>query len=205
MSSRFRQRLDQSILVVDGAMGSYLLQRITPPRGAVEEACLFLPDAVLETHLAYIEAGARVIETNTFGANRHKLKAFGLADRVEDINGAAVKIARQAREVSGKDVLIAGSVGPSAFAYDPADTDSEELLRSIFREQARALDARGVDLFLLETFVSLGEIRVAFEAVREVSQLPLVASMTFPGDAWEDWEDTGWPEKVARRLQSLGA
>jgi methionine synthase I (cobalamin-dependent)/5,10-methylenetetrahydrofolate reductase len=205
MGSRFRRVLEESILVVDGAMGSYLLNQITPPRGGVEEACLSMPEAVLDAHLAYIEAGARVIETNTFGANRHKLKAVGLHDRVDEINEAAVKIARRAREVSGKDVLIAGSIGPSALPYDPTDAESEELLRSIFREQARALDARGIDVFLLETFVSLGEIRVAFEAVREVSQLPVVASVTFPGDAWEDKEDTGWPEKVARRLESLGA
>jgi hypothetical protein len=152
-------------------------------------------------HLAYIEAGARVIETNTFAANRNKLRAFGLQDGVEEINGAAVKIARRAREVSGQEVLIAGSIGPSALPFDPSDGESEETLRDIFREQARTLDARGVDLFILETFVSLPEIRIAFEAVREVSQLPIVASVTFPGDAWEDKEDTGWPEKVARRLE----
>ena len=205
MSSRFHRLLDQSLLVVDGAMGSYLLARVTPPRGAVEELCLSHPDAVLEAHLAYIAAGARVIETNTFGANRNKLKAHGLADEVEAINGAAVKLARQAREVSGKDVLIAGSIGPTGFPFDPSDAESEESLQEIFREQARALEARGIDLFILETFASLPEIRVALEAVREVSALPVVASVTFPGDAWEDLEDTSWPAKVARRLAALGA
>ncbi len=205
MSSRFHRLLDQSLLVVDGAMGSYLLARVTPPRGAVEELCLSHPDAVLEAHLAYIAAGARVIETNTFGANRNKLKAHGLADEVEAINGAAVKLARQAREVSGKDVLIAGSIGPTGFPFDPSDAESEESLQEIFREQARALEARGIDLFILETFASLPEIRVALETVREVSALPAVASVTFPGDAWEDLEDTSWPAKVARRLAALGA
>jgi homocysteine S-methyltransferase len=205
MSSRFRRTLDETILVVDGAMGSYLLAQIELPRGCVEEANLSAPDAVLAAHLAYIEAGARVIETNTFSANRNKLRAFGLQDQVEAINGAAVKIARGAREVSGQEVLVAGSIGPSALPFDPSDAGSEEPLRAIFREQAHALDARGVDLFILETFVSLPEIRIALEAVREISQLPIVASVTFPGDAWEDKEDTGWPEKVARRLESLGA
>jgi methionine synthase / methylenetetrahydrofolate reductase (NADH) len=205
MSSRFPRILEESILVVDGAMGSYLLTQVTPPRASVEEACLSLPDAVVGVHLAYIEAGARVIETNSFGANRHKLKALGLQEQVTEINSAAVKLARQAREVSGKDVFIAGSVGPTAFGYDPTDPESEELIRSLFREQARALDARGIDFFILETFPSLWEIRVAIEAVREVSGLPLVASMTFPGDAWEDTEDTGWIEKAARRLEALGA
>ncbi len=205
MSSRFLRLLEEEILVGDGAMGSYLLTRVSPPRGCVEEACLSHPDAVVAVHLEYIEAGARVIETNSFGANRHKLKALGLQDQVAEINSAAVKLARQAREVSGKDVLIAGSIGPIASGYDPTDAESEEGVRSLFRDQARALDARGIDLFILETFPSLWEIRAALEAVREVSQLPAVASMTFPGDAWEDTEDTGWIEKAARRLEALGA
>ena len=170
MTARFRQLIEEGLLVVDGAMGSYLLARRPAPRGAVEEMCLSHPDAVLAAHLAYIEAGARVIETNSFAANRQKLRPVGLQDRVEEINGAAAKIARQAREVSGKDVLVAGSIGPSGFAYDPGDAGSEDTLREIFREQARALDARGVDLFMLETFVSLPEIRVGIEAVREVSR-----------------------------------
>ena len=205
MTARFRELVEGGLLVVDGAMGSYLLSRRAAPRGAVEEMCLSHPDDVLEAHLAYIEAGARVIETNSFAANRQKLRPVGLEDRVEAINGAAAKIARKAREVSGKDVLVAGSIGPSGFGYDPGEPASEEALREIFREQARALDARGVDFFLLETFVSLPEMRVGIEAVREVSALPVVASMTFPGDAWEDLEDADWPGKVARRLESLGA
>jgi homocysteine S-methyltransferase len=205
MTSRLKALLEESLLVVDGAMGSYLLARVTPPRGAIEELCLSHPEAVRDAHLAYIAAGARVIETNTFGANRRKLQAHGLAGEVEAINGAAVKLARQAREISGKDVLVAGSIGPTGFPLDPGETESEEELREIFREQARALEGRGVDLFFLETFASLPEIRVALEAVREVSPLPVVASVTFPGDAWEDLEDTDWPAKVARRLADLGA
>jgi homocysteine S-methyltransferase len=205
MTARFRQLIEEGLLVLDGAMGSYLLARRPAPRGAVEEMCLSHPEDVLAAHLAYIEAGARVIETNSFAANRQKLRPMGLEDRVEAINGAAAKIARKAREVSGKNVLVAGSIGPSGFGYDPGDAGSEDALREIFREQARALDARGVDFFLLETFVSLPEMRVGIEAVRDVSTLPVVASMTFPGDAWEDLEDADWPGKVARRLESLGA
>ena len=205
MSSRFLKALDERILVGDGGMGSLLQTRITPPRGCVEEVCLSHPDVVVDIHLKYIEAGARVIETNSFGATRHKLRPFGLEDQVAQINSAAVKLARQAREISGKDVFIGGSIGPTSFAYDPHDSASEESVRALFREQARALDARGIDFFILETFVSLWEIRVALEEVRQVSALPVVASMTFPGDAWEDREDTGWPEKAARRLAELKA
>jgi len=205
MSSRFLQTLDERLLVGDGGMGSLLQSRITPPRGCVEEVCLSHPDVVVDIHVKYIEAGARVIETNSFGATRHKLRPFGLEDKVGEINSAAVKLARQAREISGKEVFIGGSIGPTALAYDPHDSESEEAVRALFREQARALDARGVDFFILETFVSLWEIRMALEEVRGVSALPVVASMTFPGDAWEDREDTGWPQKAARRLAELGA
>lgn len=205
MTSRLLRLLEEQVLVGDGAMGTLLQTRIEPPRGAVEELALSHPDAVLDVHLQYIEAGARIIETNTFGATGHKLRRFGLEDKVSEINGAAVKLARKAREVSGKDVFIAGSMGPTTLSYDPTDSDSEDAVRALFREQARALDARGVDFFILETFVSLWEIRIALEEVRAISSLPVVTSMTFPGDAWEEKEDTGWPEKAARRLLDLGA
>ena len=205
MTSRLLRLLEEQVLVGDGAMGTLLQTRIEPPRGAVEELVLSHPDAVLDVHLQYIEAGARIIETNTFGATGHKLRRFGLEDKVSEINGAAVKLARKAREVAGKDVFIAGSMGPTTLSYDPTDSDSEEAVRALFREQARALDARGVDFFILETFVSLWEIRIALEEVRAISGLPVVTSMTFPGDAWEEKEDTGWPEKAARRLLDLGA
>jgi homocysteine S-methyltransferase len=206
MSSAFLAALDARLLVLDGAMGTLLAARPRLRAGApVEELCLSEPGAVLDAHLAYLEAGARVIETNTFGATGHRLSAAGLGDKVSELNGAAVKLARQAREVSGKDVFIGGSIGPCGLPYEPGDPESEEAVRKLFREQARALDARGVDFFLLETFVSLWEIRLALESVRELSSLPAVASMTFPGDSWEDKEDTSWSEQAARRLHALGA
>ena len=205
VKSRFLEALDRNFVVADGAMGSLLQARTELPRGSVEELCVSKPDVVLQAHLEYIEAGARVIETNTFGATGHKLKAFGLQEEVANINGAAVKLARKAREVSGKDVFIGGSMGPSWVTYDPEDSESEEEVRALFREQARALDARGVDFFILETFLTLWEMRVAIETVREVSSLPIVASMTFPGDAWEEREDLSWPEQAARRLAALEA
>lgn len=205
MSSRFLDALSQRILVADGAMGSLLQTRMTPPPRCPEETCLTHPDVVLGIHLEYIEAGARVIETNTFGANRHKLKAFGLEEKAAQINDAGVKLARRAREISGKDVFIGGSIGPSSLGFEPDDPESQEAVRLLFREQAATLDGRGIDFFLLETFVSLVEIRLALEEVRRISALPVVASMTFPGDAWEDFEDRGWPEKAARRLAELEA
>src|ERR1700726_3689190 len=107
----FNERLSDSILVVDGAMGSLLYESIGPQR-CVDELNTLVPDAVFNVHQRYLEAGAQIIETNTFGANRHKLGLFGMADRVAELNHRGVKIAREAREAAKHEVLIAGSIGP---------------------------------------------------------------------------------------------
>jgi len=203
--SRFLEVLAKEILVGDGGMGSMLHTEILPPKGCLEELCLSHPDVVLGVHLKYIQAGARIIETNSFGATRHKLASLGLADQVARINGAAVKLAREAREISGLDVFIAGSVGPSWHPFDPADPKSEDQIRSLFREQAEALDGRGVDLFIVETFGSLWEIGRAIEGIRSVSSLPIVANMTFSADAWEEKEAGPEPGHIAAQLRQLGA
>src|SRR3989304_9397793 len=114
-SAEFRQRLEQKLLVGAGAMGSQLYELLGPTR-CFEESNLQQPEAVLRIHLAYIQAGARLIKTNTFGANRAKLAALGLGDRVAALNQSAVKIAREAREAAGVDVLLAGSLGPPGAA-----------------------------------------------------------------------------------------
>jgi hypothetical protein len=124
----------------------------------------------VSAHLSFINAGAELIETNSFGANRRKLAQIYLADEVERINSAAVKLARDAREISGREVFIGGSIGPAA----PADV----------AEQARILEGRGADLFMLETFFDLDELVVAVEAVRGVSSLPIVALLTFDAALW---------------------
>ena len=148
------------------------------PRGlrAPEEANLVAPEIVVSVHVAYIQAGAELIETNTFGANRAKLAAQFLDDDVERINSDGVKLAREAREISGADVLIAGSIGPlgdGAIVVDRA---------AVYAEQAAALAARGVDLFTVETFHELEDLTAAIEAVRSVSSLPVVALLTFDAD-----------------------
>ncbi|MFQ5928011.1 MAG: homocysteine S-methyltransferase family protein, partial [Terriglobia bacterium] len=160
-------------------MGSQIYELLGPIR-CVEETNLLQPELVLRLHLAYIEAGARLIETNTFGANRLKLTPLGLGERVSTLNQIAVKIAREAREASGKEVLIAGSIGPLGRAWwvsEPEETG--ESARGVFREQATALEERGVDLFILETFPNLQELIWALEAVRSFSQLPVVAQLTY--------------------------
>jgi homocysteine S-methyltransferase len=155
-----------------------LVSSAVPRLRCPEEANVRAPESVLSLHLGFIRAGADLIETNTFGANRRKLSEHYLEDDVARINEAAVKIARDAREVSGRDVLIAGSIGPLGDMDAPI---GERAL--IFAEQAGLLEGRGVDLFMVETFYELDEVVAAIEAVRGVSSLPIVALMTFDEDA----------------------
>lgn len=176
---RLQELLEQRILVADGGMGTTIYQRRGPCR-SFEEVNLLEPELVLRIHLDFIEAGARLIETNTFGANRLKLATLGLEDQVVKLNLQAVKLAREAREISGKEVFIAGSIGPLL----PQSVWSLEsgvwsLVEEAVKEQARALEERGVDLFVLETFSSLEELLLAIKALQEVSSLPIVAQMTF--------------------------
>jgi methionine synthase I (cobalamin-dependent)/5,10-methylenetetrahydrofolate reductase len=176
MQNRFEERLRTGpIIVADGGMG-VLVSGAVPRVRSPEEANLRAPEAVVSLHVSFINAGADLIETNTFGANRRKLASHFLEDEVEQINSTAVKLAREAREISGRDVFIAGSIGPLG---EHTSDLTDEYRRRIFREQAAALDSRGVDLFMVETFFELDELRIAIEAVREVSSLPVVAMLTF--------------------------
>jgi methionine synthase / methylenetetrahydrofolate reductase(NADPH) len=175
MAGSFTERLRTGPIVVgDGGMG-VLVTGAVPRLRCPEEANLRAPEAVISLHVSFINAGADLIETNTFGANRRKLAEHFLEDEVENINSAAVKLARQAREIAGRDVFIAGSIGPLGERSDLTG----EYRKRIFTEQAAALAARGVDLFAVETFFELEELLVAIEAVREVASLPIVAMLTF--------------------------
>src|ERR671939_345666 len=174
MESRFEQRLsDGPIVVGDGGMG-VLVTSAVPRLRCPEEANLRAPESVVTLHTSFIRAGADLIETNTFGANRHKLAQLYLEDELERINGAGVKLAREAREVAGRDLFIAGSIGPLGdLAVAPAQRGE------LFAEKAALLDGRGIDLFMIETFYDLNELEAAIEAVRSVSSLPIVATLTF--------------------------
>ncbi|HSC77415.1 MAG TPA: bifunctional homocysteine S-methyltransferase/methylenetetrahydrofolate reductase [Candidatus Acidoferrales bacterium] len=177
----FRTLLDRELLVCDGGMGSQIYERLGHVR-SVEEVSLTQPETVFRIHLDYIRAGARMIETNTFGANRWKLGPLGLAGQLTPLNHAAVKIAREAREAAGAQVLIAGSLGPLGRTWWLEEVDAAALAeqaRAVFREQAAALEERGVDLFILETFPALQELIWAVEAVRSFSQLPVVAQLAY--------------------------
>jgi methionine synthase I (cobalamin-dependent)/5,10-methylenetetrahydrofolate reductase len=175
----FLRRLESAVLVADGAMGTMLFEAVGMQR-SFEELNLTQPEAVLRIHQAYVQAGAQIIETNTFGANRSKLAALGLADKVTVINHRGVRIAREARDSAPHEVLIAGSIGPVSLApvSGSGDLPREEILAA-YCEQASALEERGVDFFILETFSNLNLLLLAVEAIRSCSALPIVAQMTF--------------------------
>jgi methionine synthase I (cobalamin-dependent)/5,10-methylenetetrahydrofolate reductase len=172
--SRFLDRLAAGPLVADGGMGA-LLASAVPRLRCPEEANLRAPESVVDVHLGYIRAGADIVETNTFGANRPKLAQHFLEDEFEAINNAAVRLAREAREICGREVFIAGSIGPLGELRGPAAAAQ-------YADQARVLEGRGVDLFMVETFYDLDDLVTAVEAVHSVSELPVVALMTFDGD-----------------------
>jgi homocysteine S-methyltransferase len=178
--SRFAERLAEGpVVVADGGTGALLSARV-PRLRAPEEANVRAPEAVIGVHAAFIRAGAELIEANTFGANRRKLSALLLEDQLEEIVERGVKLAREAREISGRDVFVAGAIGPLG---DLEGTHESEGEFDVFAEQARLLEGRGVDLFMVETFFDLDEILAAVAAVRSVSSLPVVAQLTFDEDA----------------------
>ena len=178
--SRFLEHLAENRVVVgDGGTGA-LLATLVPRLRCPEEANLKSPESVIAVHTGFIRAGADLIETNTFGANRRKLSAQFLDDQLEQIVERGVKLAREAREISGAPVLIGGSIGPLG---DLEHSTGAEDAFAVFHEQARLLEGRGVDLFLVETFYDLDELETAIRAVQDVSSLPIVAQLTFDEDA----------------------
>ncbi|MBP2673422.1 MAG: methylenetetrahydrofolate reductase, partial [Deltaproteobacteria bacterium] len=157
-------RMKESPLVFDGAMGTVIYDRGVFIHTCYDELCLSNPRLILQIHRDYIEAGAQVIETNTFGANPIKLKTFGLAERTEAINRAGVKLAREA---AGNDVFVAGAVGPCTESNQRMPDAFAAEVEAAFRTQIRALDTEGVDLFLLETFSNLNELLLAAKVAKE--------------------------------------
>ena len=173
----FNERLKDSILIADGAMGS-MLHEVVGPQRCFDELNTTEPEAVFRVHQAYIEAGAQIIETNTFGANRFKFAPLGLAEEVQRLNSRGVKIAREARESAAREVLIAGSIGPLGLGVQSRHPADDEIL-DIFHEQALALEERGVDFYILETFSYIEELLLAIDAIRSFSGLPIVAELTY--------------------------
>src|SRR3954468_20001569 len=179
-------------------MGSLITSAVARLR-CPEEANVRAPEAVVSLHVGFINAGADLIETNTFGANRPKLAALYLEEEFERINSQGVRLAREAREVAGRtDVFIGGSIGPIGELEDVTG----RVRAGHFAEQARILEGRGADLFLVETFFDLDELVTAIEAVKEVSSLPVVAMLSFDEDASTAAGVTA--REAAERLADLG-
>src|SRR5215471_21579320 len=154
-------------LLCDGAMGSLLYARGVTYEQCFDALNLTQPEVITNIHSEYISAGAEVIETTSFGANRAKLEAYNLGDRVREINFRAVRLAREAREISGQPIFVAGAVGPTGRPLQAPDEHRLSELREIFREQIEALQGGGVELLILETFSSLAELRQAVLAAKE--------------------------------------
>ncbi len=163
-------------------MGTLLFSRGTPQRASLDELVLTRPEVVSAVHREYIAAGADIIETNTFSANRVRLEHVGLADRTAQINRRAAQLAREARETSGVDVLVAGSIGPiSSPLHGPGHVSRDEAAAAV-SEQLESLLEGGIDLVQIETSSDLGHLLAAIEAARRLSDLPIVASLTFGED-----------------------
>ena len=198
--SKLLNQLENNVILFDGAMGTMLYGRGVYINRCYEELNLSRPDLVKEIHEEYIGAGADVIETNTFGANWHKLKKYGHADKLKEINVAGAKLAREA---AGDDSLVAGSMGPLGIRIEPYGPTSVEEALECFKEQAQALLEGGVDLFSLETFSDLSEIKQAIKAIRQLTDKPIIASMTIGSDGNSLYGTS--PEVFTKRLDEWDA
>jgi methionine synthase / methylenetetrahydrofolate reductase (NADH) len=196
----FLDALDERVLVCDGAMGTMLYAKGVFINRSFDALNITQPDLVAEVHAAYARAGADVLETNTFGANRVKLASFGMADKTHAIN---VQGARIARHAAREHAYVAGAIGPLGIRIEPWGKTGVDEARDIFREQAAALLEGGVDLVVLETFRDLNEIGAAIDAVRSVCDLPIVAQMTTEEDG--NSLDGTPPEAFAPELERRGA
>jgi len=200
MKKPFLERLlDDRPIICDGAMGTMLDLYEYPEQPRCIHN-LLNPDIVARIHREYIEAGAEIIETNTFDANRFRLEFYHLQDKIKEINRAGVEIAKS---VAGDDVYVAGSIGPTGKLIEPLGKIKIQQVKDVIKEQAEILISEGVDLIILETFVSLNELDAAIEAVKEISdKIPLIAQKTFPEDG--AILATDFPIEVVKHIKGKG-
>jgi methionine synthase I (cobalamin-dependent) len=188
-------------MLLDGAMGTLLYSRGVPQRACLDELVVTKPDLISTIHREYIEAGADAIETNTFGSNRFRLAEHGLEKLAGRLNRRGAQLAREARESSGKEALIAGSIGPLGPA-GRLPRPHPGIARAAYREQIEGLLEGGVDIFVFETFDRLELLLSAIEEARRACDLPVIAQMTFGEDLVAN--DGTTPEAAARALVLAG-
>src|SRR5213593_369317 len=191
---------DEHVYLFDGAMGTMLYAKGVFINKCYDELNLRTPEIVLEVHKQYVRSGAEVLETNTYGANRVKLRTFGIEDELRDINAKAVEIARKA---AGDSVYVAGAIGPLGIRIEPYGPTALEEARDFFREQAEALRDAGVDAFILETFSNIAEIEQGILAIRDICSLPIIAQMTIGNDGRTIYGDL--PATITKRLDAAAA
>jgi len=201
MTHPFLDRLAHGPILGDGAMGTMLHARGAALDQCLEELCLTRPDWVSDIHLGYIKAGAEIIQTNTFGGSRLRLVDYGLADKVQEINFRGVKLAREAREISGQAAWIAGSIGPLGKRVRPGGRLRQEAAAAAFAEQMGVLWEAGADLLVLETFSDLDELAIAVRVARETTDLPVIAEVTLGNDGVTS--SGAGPAEVAHILAAL--
>ena len=196
----FRKRLTGPPILCDGGMGTELYTRGVYVNVCFDELNAIQPDLVAAVHADYLRAGSEIIETNTYGANRFKLAPHGLENAVFDLNRRGAIIARQAMEKSGRDAYIAGSIGPLGRRLAPLGTIEPRQARETFINQARGLTDGGVDLIMIETMIDPTELTISAEAVREVTDMPLIAQFTLT-----DWNETAYGASLERIANILSA
>ncbi|MBV9265878.1 MAG: bifunctional homocysteine S-methyltransferase/methylenetetrahydrofolate reductase, partial [Acidobacteriaceae bacterium] len=199
-AAEFRKKLQSKIIIADGAMGTMLYGKGVFINRCFDELNLSAPQLVKEVHQEYVKGGAEVVETNTFGANRLRLSAFGLVERLKAINEAGVRIAREA---AGERAFVAGAIGPLGVQMQPLGSLSFEDARAAFREQAESLLDAGVDVLIAETFYDLNELREAILALREAAgpEMVIVAQVTVNDDG--SLRDGTGTETFTRALHDL--
>lgn len=192
--------LKERVLVADGAMGTYLIEKGLSPDECKELQNLKNPDLVFSIHKEYVEAGAEIIETNTFAANSVKLSKFNLENKIKEINYEGVRIAKEA---GGKDIFVAGSVGPLGVMLRPYGVFTFNDMVRVFKEQISILVSAGVDLIIIETISSLLEARAALIASKSISEVPVIVSMTFLADGKTKFGDDLF--RSLNELKEIGA
>ncbi|HEY1802042.1 MAG TPA: bifunctional homocysteine S-methyltransferase/methylenetetrahydrofolate reductase [Terriglobales bacterium] len=202
MPQNFLERLKSAPILCDGAMGTLLYSKGVFINRSYDELNLSQPELIRGVHHEYLQAGAEIIETNTFGGNSFRLGRYSMGDKVKDVNLAGARVAREAAK--SFDVWVAGSVGPLGIRIEPLGKTSFEETRAAFREQIAALIEGGVDLLMFETFGYIEELHQALLAARDVdAKIPLVAQVTVDEDS--NALDGSTPEIFAPRLEEWGA